>query len=118
MIELDRNLPGAIPMEQKKWLGEGANNAEGGRPQIWQMESSRLVPWLMLACIMAGLAIGLTVANMLMQSQITDAKLDARMAKFDAAANAAKQDARIALDKVEQTQVQLGAKGIVFPSTH
>jgi hypothetical protein len=85
--------------------------------------------FVMLACVIAALALGLVIANMVQQPQITDAKIDARMAELraemadrnaeaKAIATSGKQDARIALDKVEQTQVQLGAKGIVFPSTH
>ena len=49
---------------------------------------------------------------------LMDAKVTAGAAKAEATAQTAKEHARVALDKIEQTQVQLGAKGLVQPSTH
>lgn len=46
------------------------------------------------------------------------ASVQEQVAVAQATAQAAKEHARVALDKVEQTQVQLGAKGLVQPSTH
>lgn len=76
---------------------------------------------LVLAAFSAGIAI--------MQPSITEAKIDAgkaelraefaqQIADVQALANTSNQHARVALDKVEQTQVQLGAKGFIVPSTH
>lgn len=70
------------------------------------------------ALAMAGLALGISVTSFVIVPQMIDAKVAAGMAEAKATANAAREHARIALDKVEQTQVQLGAKGLVQPSTH
>lgn len=78
-----------------------------------------------VALILAALALGMELT----MSVVVDAKVKAGMAEVrgavaqdvadaKASANTARQDARIALDKVEQTQTQLGAKGLVQPSTH
>lgn len=85
--------------------------------QVIQIDKSSAMLGI-VALVFACVALGAVLVAVLAMPQLTDAKIDARHAEIAANANAARQDARIALDKVEQTQVQLGAKGIVFPSTH
>lgn len=67
-----------------------------------------------IAAVLTGVAIG----ALMMVPALIDSKVAAGVAKAEATAQAAKEHARVALDKVEQTQVQLGAKGLVQPSTH
>lgn len=67
-----------------------------------------------LSAVLAGIAIGILITV----PSLIDSKVAAGVAKAEATAQAAKEHARVALDKVEQTQVQLGAKGLVDPSTH
>lgn len=57
----------------------------------------------------AKIAAGNAKVSESVQQQIADAK---------AVAHAADTNSRVALDKVEQTQVQLGAAGLIKPSTH
>lgn len=78
-----------------------------------------------IALIVAAVALVYAVAR----DQTIDAKIQAGMADVragmqqqvadaSAVAHAADTNSRVALDKVEQTQVQLGAAGLVKPSTH
>lgn len=101
----------------------------GSNAKVVHMESSKLVPWLMLSCIVSALALGLVIANMVFAPQIIDAKLDARMAQLraetaqqteqaKATALAGNQHARIALDKVELIQIQLGQNGLIKTESH
>lgn len=69
----------------------------------------------------AVLAIVLSCVNLgvlAMLPTIIDAKVQAGTARAEAIANSGREHARIALDKVEQTQIQLGAKGLIKVETH
>lgn len=79
---------------------------------------NKALPWVAISWFLSGGAVLGLVLMALMVPQLIDSRVNAAIAEVNATANTARQDARIALDKVEQTQVQLGAKGIVFPSTH
>lgn len=68
-----------------------------------------LMALLMPEVIDSKVAAGVSEAKSSMAQQAADAK---------ATAQTAKEHARVALDKVEQTQVQLGANGLVQPSMH
>lgn len=65
---------------------------------------------IVLACVNLGVL--LTIPT------IIDAKVQAGVAKAEMVANAGREHARIALDKVEQTQVQLGSKGLIDIEQH
>lgn len=65
---------------------------------------------IILACINVGV--------LAMMPMIIDAKVQAGVARAEMVANAGREHARIALDKVEQTQVQLGAKGLIDIEQH
>ncbi len=115
-------------------VGNGAN------VQKITLIDTKLVPWLMLACIVSALALGLVIANMVQQPQITDAKIDARMAELKAdlaqqvadaktamaqqiadakaSANAGREHARVALSEVERANAELAAKGLIRKSEH
>lgn len=71
-----------------------------------------------IALILSSLSLGILLAVIPLGVMLMDAKVTAGTAKAEATAQTAKEHARVALDKVEQTQVQLGAKGLVQPSTH
>lgn len=101
---------------------------------------NKALPWVAYSWLLSGFSIGLTVMILALGPAYIDAKISASDARSDAkvtisearldakvssgsaqnmaVANTAREHARIALDKVEQTQVQLGAKGLVVPSTH
>ncbi len=79
---------------------------------------NKALPWVAFAWGLAFLAIGMIVVILTVAPAYIDAKIAAGVAPAMATAQAAKEHARVALDKVEQTQVQLGAKGIIQPSTH
>lgn len=65
---------------------------------------------IILACVNLGVLI--------MMPTIIDAKVQAGVARAEMTANAGREHARIALDKVEQAQVQLGAKGLIRIEQH
>lgn len=73
---------------------------------------------------LGGLAVSVPLVLLLMGTMVreggaeTRATVQEQVAESRAIAQAAKEHARVALDKIEQTQVQLGAKGLVQPSTH
>ena len=82
-----------------------------------------------VALVSACFALGAVSMYVVLAAQLIDAKIAKGNAEVTASvqqqiahaqetAQAAKEHARVALDKVEQTQVQLGAKGLVQPSTH
>lgn len=101
---------------------------------------NKALPWVAYSWLLSGFSIGLTVMILVLGPAYIDAKIaagDARSdakisasesrsetriavasAKNESISNTAREHARVALDKVEQTQVQLGAKGLVQPSTH
>lgn len=87
------------------------------------------LPWVAISWLLSGIAIGGMLLMAITNPQMVDAKVAAgvaeakeamadKAAEAKAIAQAGKEHARVALDKVEQTQVQLGAKGLVQPSTH
>jgi len=82
-----------------------------------------------VALVAACFALGMVSMYVITAAQLIDAKiakgnaevtasLQQQIAHAQETAQAAKEHARVALDKVEQTQVQLGAKGLIQPSTH
>lgn len=75
---------------------------------VVQVESSKLLPWMMLACLLSGIAIGVLV---LIPSFI-DAKVKAGVANVETTSHAADVNARVALDKVEDFRAKLAEKGI------
>lgn len=68
--------------------------------------------------VLSALCLGLFLMQTFLMPQIIDSKVAAGVARAEAIAHTADTNARVALDKVEQTQVQLGAAGLVKPSTH
>lgn len=87
------------------------------------------LPWVAISWLLSGIAVGGMLINAITTPQMVDAKVSAGVAEAKSAmaqqaadakatAQTAKEHARVALDKVEQTQVQLGANGLVQPSTH
>lgn len=79
---------------------------------------NKALPWVAFSWGLAFFAIGMIVVILAAAPAYIDAKVAAGVAPAMATANTAREHARVALDKVEQTQVQLGAKGLVQPSTH
>lgn len=90
---------------------------------------NKALPWVAFSWFLSGGAIiGLFLLALLVphiiQSMVQkgiaefQASIAQQIADISATANTGRQDARIALDKVEQTQTQLGAKGLIQPSTH
>lgn len=67
-----------------------------------------------IALIMTGITLGMFMMYALLTPQILDAKIAAGAADARAEANAAKVNARVALDKVESMRVQLAAKNMVI----
>lgn len=125
----------------REWMSQGGgtvtgdghanahSKATGGAASVSSVETPKYVPYLMMCCLMSGISLALVIGvmvfvPMLIESKVAErnAALETRLAEKSASVQAgvlsARQDARIALDKIEQTQVQLGAKGLVFPSTH
>jgi hypothetical protein len=91
---------------------KGSESAHININRILLQLSEKALP--IIALVLASVAIGVLI---LMPAYI-DARVQAGVAKAEATAQTAKEHARVALDKVEQTQVQLGAKGVIQPSTH
>ncbi len=75
---------------------------------VTQIESSRLVPWMCLACLLGGMSFGAVI----FVPSLIDAKVQAGVAQANATATTANQHARIALDKVEDFRTRLSEKGI------
>jgi hypothetical protein len=76
---------------------------------------------LIVGCLCLGFQLSIpSLIDAKVNERMSELKADLAEKSADTKASvlAARQDARIALDKVEQTQVQLGAKGLVSPSTH
>lgn len=67
-----------------------------------------------IALIMTGVTLGMFIMYVLLTPQILDAKIAAGAADAKAEANAAKVNARVALEKVESIKNQLATKGIVI----
>lgn len=65
---------------------------------------------IVIACINLGV--------LAMMPMVIDSKVQAGVAKAEMVANTGREHARIALDKVEQTQVQLGAQGLIKIEQH
>lgn len=90
---------------------------------------NKALPYVAWSWLLSGLAIGGVLLLAVLMPLLIDSKVAAGVAQAregmaqqaadaKATAQTAKEHARVALDKVEQTQVQLGAKGLVQPSTH
>jgi hypothetical protein len=65
-----------------------------------------------VAIIFSCLALGAVVMHAILYPQIVDAKIAAGVAKAEATAHTAETHARVALDKVETAETELGKKGI------
>lgn len=87
------------------------------------------LPWVALTLIFGVLSLGMIVTTLVAAPAYIDAKIKAGIAEAKAelaqpvadakaAANTAREHARVALDKVEQTQTQLGARGLIKVDTH
>jgi hypothetical protein len=87
-------------------VGDGGGAAAGGGNAEIHDRTGLYISILALA--MAGIALGLW----LNQAQIIEAKVQAGVAKAEATSHAADTNARVAMDNVQQLQVQLAAKGI------
>lgn len=80
--------------------------------------------WLLSGGALLGLILMALLIPQLIDSKVAAGVADAKTAMAQQAADAkataqtAKEHARVALDKIEQTQVQLGANGLIKPSTH
>jgi hypothetical protein len=112
--------------------------AAGG--SVHQTETPKYVPYLMLSCLLSGIAVALVIGLMVFVPMLIDARVEARMAELrqvttqqlmdtrlaiaqqvaDAKATSAAgtQHARIALDKVELLQIQLGQKKFINTADH
>jgi hypothetical protein len=108
-------------------VGQGGS---GSRAEVHDYGSKTVA---LVATILASVALGAILIAVPLVLIVMDAKVQAGSADVRASvqqqisagaadsravAQAAKEHARVALDKVEQTQVQLGAKGLIQPSTH
>ena len=68
-----------------------------------------------VAIIFACLALGAIVMHAILYPQIVDAKIAAGVAQAQATAEAGREHARVALDKVEDFRTKLAEKGIKIP---
>jgi len=95
----------------------------------WFLSGGAIIGLFLMALLMpklidAGVAKAVSEARANASIELNDAKaqfgIQLAQVKSDATAiaNTGREHARIALDKVEQTQVQLGAKGLIKPETH
>lgn len=125
--------PDADDDERNEWglppvLADAPYNRGAINQQVDQSVNKAL-PYVAGSWLLSGLAIGGVLLLALLMPYLIDSKVaagvaDAKSAMAQQAADAkataqtAKEHARVALDKVEQTQVQLGANGLVQPSTH
>lgn len=119
-----------IDLESDPLMRQWANlKTDNQSASVFQVDLGKSVPWIAFSWFLSGGAIiGLILMALLMPQIIrsevgkgvAEAKADMaqQIADVKASVNTARQDSRIALDKIEQTQVQLGAKGLVQPSTH
>jgi hypothetical protein len=83
--------------------------ARGGNATVSDHGSKTLA---IIALISSCVALGAVSMYVILQAQIIDSKIAAGAAKAEATSWAAKTDARVALDKVEDVRTKLAEKGI------
>ena len=107
--EVDQSVNKALPWVAFSWLLSGG-------AIIGLILMSLMIP----AYVDSKMAQAVSESRATMAVQVADARIAMaqQVADAKASANTAREHARIALDKVEQTQTQLGAKGLIKPETH
>jgi hypothetical protein len=105
------------PVLKKEGDKSNVTEAHGGEVHISDRTSLYVA---ILAFGLAAMSLGGEVVRIVYDSvvrsrddQLIDAKLVAAVAKSEAESNAAKVNARVAIDKLEEVRIQLARKGIV-----
>lgn len=79
-------------------------NADNQSNSFVHIESSKLVPWLLLSCLISGVALAISIMSIVL--------LQERFASLEERYRLAEREARVATERVSDMKVELTRRGI------